>query len=240
MQICGLNKTTLLDYPGCVACTIFLGGCNLRCPFCHNASLALGTAECAFSKEDIFSFLKKRRGILTSVCISGGEPTINADLPDFIAEIKKLGYKIKLDTNGTNPKMLDALIRSGLIDYCAMDIKNSFEKYGASVNFECSGFEPAYDIEDIKKSAALLLSQPCQDESGFSYEFRTTLVKELHNESDIILICRAISGARAYFLQPYKESSGVLNPRFSAHGDDTLARFVQLSREYIPNTCLRG
>lgn len=241
MNICGLNKTTLLDYPGRVACTIFLGGCNLRCPFCHNGSLALGTAEDAFSMEDIFSFLKKRRGILTGVCISGGEPAINAALPDFIAKIKKLGYKVKLDTNGTNPEMLDILIYEKLIDYCAMDIKNSFEKYDASVNFEGSGILPSYDIEDIKKSAALLLSQSCHDEDGFSYEFRTTLVRQLHSEDDIISICRSISGTRAYFLQPYKESGGVLDKRgFCAHDDETLERFLQICRGYIPNTQLRG
>lgn len=240
MRICGLNKTTLLDYPGRVACTIFLGGCNMRCPFCHNGSLALGTAKSAFSAEDIFSFLEKRRGILTGVCISGGEPTINAGLPDFIAKIKKMGYKVKLDTNGTNPKMLDALVHERFIDYCAMDIKNSFEKYDMSVNFEGCGTLPSYDIEDIKKSASLLLSQPCADEDGFLYEFRTTLVRQLHGEADITSICRFILGARAYFLQPYKESSGVLNPRFSAHDDDTLERFLQICREYIPNTHIRG
>lgn len=241
MQICGLNKTTLLDYPGRVACTVFLSGCNLRCPFCHNASLALGTTGSIFSKDDIFSFLKKRAGILTGVCISGGEPTINAELPDFIAEMKKLGYKVKLDTNGTNPKMLGALISGCLIDYCAMDIKNCLEKYDASVNFEGSGIPASYDIEDIKKSIAILLTHSSVNEESFSYEFRTTLVKELHDESDILAICRQIAGADAYFLQPYKESGGILKPGgFNAHDEATLTRFLRLCREYIPNTYLRG
>lgn len=240
MHICGLNKTTLLDYPGRAACTIFLGGCNLRCPFCHNGSLALGSSKDSLSKDDIFAFLKKRSGILTGVCISGGEPSINDDLPDFIAEIKKLGFKIKLDTNGTNPKMLDALIRDRLIDCCAMDIKNSFEKYNISVSLEGSDALISYNIEDIKKSASLLLSQPCAGENGFSYEFRTTLVRQLHDEADILAICRCIAGAHAYFLQPYKENPGVLNKGFGAHDEDTLARFLQLCRTYIPNTQLRG
>ena len=245
MQILGLNKTTLLDYPGRVACTIFLGGCNFRCPFCHNKSIVLAS-DCEdnalqlYTKEEIFSFLKKRRNILSGVCITGGEPTINADLPDFIAEIKKLGYAVKLDTNGTNPQMLASLISDKLIDYCAMDIKNCLEKYDTSVNFDASDVSVSYDIADIQRSAALLLSQPCAEESGFSYEFRTTLVRELHNEADILTICKWIAGANAYYLQSYVESDGVFCRDFHAHDTDTLARFEQLCRFYIPNTYLRG
>ena len=245
MQILGLQKTTLLDYPGRVACTIFLGGCNFRCPFCHNKEivLALGcdsNADSMITKDAIFSFLQKRRNILTGVCITGGEPTINTDLPDFIAEIKKLGYKVKLDTNGTNPQMLTALIRDGLIDYCAMDIKNCPKKYDISVTFETSGISVSYDIADIKKSVHLLLSQPCADENGFSYEFRTTFVRELHDEADVLAISQWIAGANAYYLQSYVESDGVFHKGFHAHDTDTLAHFERLCRTYIPNTHLRG
>lgn len=245
MKILGFNKTTLLDYPGRVACTIFLGGCNFRCPFCHNKSIVLGSDAgentCqVYTKEDIFSFLKKRRNILTGVCITGGEPTINADLPDFIAQIKALGYKVKLDTNGTNPQMLATLIKDKLIDYCAMDIKNCLAKYDSSVSFEHSDVSVSYDIDDIKKSAAILLSQSCTEENGFSYEFRTTLVSELHDEADLLAICQWIAGANAYYLQSYVESDGVFCKTFHAHDEDTLARFEYLCRTYIPSTHLRG
>lgn len=245
MQILGLQKTTLLDYPGRVACTIFLGGCNFRCPFCHNKEivLALGcdnNTDSMITKDALFSFLQKRRNILTGVCITGGEPTINADLPDFIAEIKKLDYKVKLDTNGTNPQMLATLIQEKLIDYCAMDIKNCPEKYDTSVTFETSGFFVSYDIADIKKSVNLLLSQPCADENRFSYEFRTTLVRELHEEADMLAICQWIAGANAYYLQSYIESDGVFHKGFHAHDADTLSHFERLCRTHIPNTFLRG
>lgn len=245
MRILGLNKTTLLDYPGRVACTIFLGGCNFRCLFCHNKSIVLASDDAdnalqLYTKEEIFSFLIKRRNILSGVCITGGEPTINADLPDFIAEIKKLGYAVKLDTNGTNPQMLASLIDGKLIDYCAMDIKNCLEKYDATVSFDASDVSVSYDIADIQRSAALLLSQPCTEKSGFSYEFRTTLVRELHDEADILAVCEWIAGANAYYLQSYVESDGVFRKDFHAHNADTLARFEQLCRPYIPNTHLRG
>lgn len=243
MQILGFNKTTLLDYPGRVACTIFLGGCNFRCPFCHNKSIVLAASRednaCQiYEEEDIFSFLEKRRNVLTGVCITGGEPTIHTDLPGFITKIKKLGYRVKLDTNGTNPQMLASLIDDKLIDYCAMDIKNCIGKYDISVSFDSSNV--SYDIADIQASASLLLSQPCTVESGFSYEFRTTLVRELHDEADVLAICEWIKGANAYYLQSYVQSDGVFCKDFHAHDADTLARFEQLCRAYIPNTRLRG
>lgn len=239
MQILGLNKTTLLDYPGRVACTIFLGGCNFRCPFCHNKSIVLGAGS-EESADGLFSFLKKRRNILTGVCITGGEPTINADLPDLIAAIKELGYQVKLDTNGTNPQMLAMLIDRKLIDYCAMDIKNCLDKYDTTVSFEGSDSSVTYDIAAVKKSVAILLSQPCTEEDTFTYEFRTTLVRELHDEKDLLSICQWIAGANAYYLQSYVESDGVFRKGFHAHDEDTLAHFEQLCRSYISNTHLRG
>lgn len=241
MKILGLNKTTLLDYPNRVACTIFLGGCNLRCPFCHNKDIVL-VSDCieTYSQDEIFSFLKKRSGILTGVCITGGEPTLHSDLPDLIAAIRQLGYKVKLDTNGSNPAMLASLIADGLIDYCAMDIKNCPKKYDMSVSFSASPTPAVYDFEDIRQSAALLLSQPCGGKNGFSYEFRTTLVKELHEEADLYAICQWIAGANAYYLQPYVESDGVFCKSFHAHDEDTLAHFERLCQNYIPNTHLRG
>lgn len=240
MRILGLNKTTLLDYPGRVACTIFLGGCNFRCPFCHNRDIVLGSSDTSYTKENILTFLKKRRGILTGICITGGEPTLNSDLPDFISDIRQLGYKVKLDTNGSNPEMLHALITDGFIDYCAMDIKNCPQKYDTSVSFEASDIRAAYSLTDIEESIQILLAQPCTDKSGFSYEFRTTLVKELHDEADLKDICQWIKGANAYYLQSYVESDGVFCRRFHAHDKDTLTRFEALCRTEIPNTHLRG
>lgn len=245
MQILGLQKTTLLDYPGRVACTVFLGGCNFRCPFCHNKEIVLASSggthvDLAITEDELFSFLEKRKNILAGVCITGGEPTIHADLPDFIAKIKSLGYSVKLDTNGTNPKMLAALIDDKLIDYCAMDIKNCPDKYDTSVTFEGAGVSVSYVFDNIKKSVHLLLSQPCNEENEFSYEFRTTLVRELHDEADMVSICEWIAGANAYYLQSYVESDGVFCKKFHAHDDDTLARFERLCRSYIPNTHLRG
>ena len=241
MKILGLNKTTLLDYPNRVACTIFLGGCNFRCPFCHNKDIVLASDCIAeYSQDEIFTFLKKRRGILTGVCITGGEPTIHSDLPDFIAAVKQLGYKVKLDTNGSNPTMLAALIADGLIDYCAMDIKNCPQKYDTSVSFPASSTPAAYDFAKIKQSVEILLSQPCTNESGFFYEFRTTLVKELHTEADIHAICQWITGANAYYLQSYAESDGVFCKEFHAHDEDTLTHFEHLCQTYIPNAHLRG
>lgn len=233
MKILGLNKTTLLDYPGRVACTIFLGGCNFRCPFCHNKDIVLmSDAIDAYSQDEIFAFLRKRKGILTGVCITGGEPTINNDLPGFIADIKQLGYKIKLDTNGSSPAMLASLIDNKLIDCCAMDIKNAPEKYDTTVSF------PA--LTDVKKSVELLLSQSCEEENGFSYEFRTTLVKELHDEADLLSICKWIAGANAYYLQPYVESPGVFQKEFHTHDMETLSHFEHLCQTHVPNTHLRG
>lgn len=240
MKILGLNKTTLLDYPERVACTIFLGGCNFRCPFCHNKDIVLALDEPACTKDDILAFLKKRTGILTGVCITGGEPTLNHDLPELISDIKLLGYKVKLDTNGSNPAMLEELIANGLIDYCAMDIKNRPEKYDISVSFDSFDTHAAYSLADIERSVHILLSQPCTDKTDFSYEFRTTLVKELHNESDIQAICQWIKGANAYYLQSYVESDGVFCKGFHAHDEDMLAHFEALCRTYIPNTHLRG
>lgn len=241
MKILGLNKTTLLDYPKRVACTIFLGGCNFRCPFCHNQDIVL-SSDCIdeYSQDEILMFLKKRRGILTGICITGGEPTIHNDLPDLIAKFKQLGYKVKLDTNGSNPTMLASLIADGLIDYCAMDIKNCPQKYDTSVSFPSSSTHVQYNFADIQQSVKILLSQPCTDENSFSYEFRTTLVKELHDETDLHAICQWLAGANAYYLQPYTESDGVFCKGFHAHDDDTLMHFERLCQAYISNTHLRG
>lgn len=234
MLILGLTKTTLLDYPGHVAAALFAGGCNFRCPYCHNSDIVLkSNSLTAIADREILSFLNKRRSVLTGVCITGGEPTLYSDLPDLITQIRKLGYLVKLDTNGTNPQMLHDLIRAGLIDYCAMDIKNSPEKYGVTTGFpkDCA----AFNLTAIEESVEILMHQ-----NQISYEFRTTIVKELHDETDMLAISQWIAGAEAYFLQSYKDSDGVFCQGFHAHPAETLQMYVTLCRQFVHNTFLRG
>lgn len=169
MKIAGLQKMTLLDYPGKVACTVFLPGCNYRCPFCHNAGLLENAPEDR-KEEELLTFLEKRKGLLDGVCITGGEPTLQPDLPHLLAKIKALGYCVKLDTNGSNPAMLETLLEKGLVDYVAMDVKNSRERYGKTVGI------PGMPLEKTEKSLRLLLS------GRTDYELRTTCVEELHEE----------------------------------------------------------
>ena len=183
MLILGLNKTTLLDYPGRVAATVFTGGCNFRCPFCHNGGLVLEpSAGDVFSEEEILAFLMKRKKILKGVCITGGEPTMQADLPEFIRKLKEIGYQVKLDTNGYAPQVLERLLDEKLLDYVAMDIKNCREKYVMTVGM--SGKEDSFQINRIEQSVELL------KHSGIDYEFRTTVVKELHDKQDIFKILK--------------------------------------------------
>lgn len=235
MLILGLNKTTLLDYPEHVAATIFTGGCNFRCPFCHNKDLVfveegLRTQSVTqISTEEILSFLKKRKGILTGVCITGGEPTLQANLTEFIQQIKELGYLVKLDTNGYQPDILCSLVEQHLIDYVAMDIKNSPEKYALTAGI------PSIDISKIKDSVRFLRSQ-----NTVSYEFRTTIVHELHDENDMYVIADWLSGAPAYYLQSFINSGRVITDGYHPHTTETLQDFVHICRKKIPNTQLRG
>ncbi|MBQ8527340.1 MAG: anaerobic ribonucleoside-triphosphate reductase activating protein [Lachnospiraceae bacterium] len=245
MLICGFNKTTLLDYPEHVAATVFLGGCNFRCPFCQNRDLLLQPAEfAAFTEAEIFDHLKKRRSMLSGVCVSGGEPTIyQKDLPDFLARIKELGYLIKLDTNGTNPALLRELYNARLIDYVAMDIKTGPSDYGRVAGlseiegsiFTASGQDL---LENVKESVHFLMNET--DSSVFTYEFRTTVVRELHNEDSFAEIANWIKGATHYYLQSYKDSENVLCPGFHAYTKDELEAFAGRIRPMIPSVALRG
>lgn len=230
MLILGLNKTTLLDYPEHVAATIFTGGCNFRCPFCYNKNLVFTQQITPYTEEEILSFLKKRVGILTGVCITGGEPTLQKDLPDFLARIKELGLFIKLDTNGYQPDILRLLLNKGLIDYCAMDIKNSLEKYTSTVGLS------SCNLSLIRESVSCLLSLT----GYFPYEFRTTLVRELHTKEDMYAISEWLKGASAYYLQSYMTSEYVITPGLHAHSHQTLKEFRNICFEHIPNTQLRG
>ena len=235
MLILGLNKTTLLDYPGRVAATLFTGGCNFRCPYCHNRDIVRKNQTIVpYDETELFAFLTKRRRVLTGVCITGGEPTLHPDLPDLIRRIRELGYCVKLDTNGSNPHILEMLIDDGLIDYCAMDIKNSPEKYGHTIGLDEQAAS-AFDLSAIQASVKLLMTQ-----QSIPYEFRTTIVKELHDKEDVLAIAQWIAGADAYFLQSYTDSEGVLCPGFHAHSAETLQSFAGLCKPFVPNTALRG
>lgn len=229
MNIHGLMKTTLLDYPGHLACTIFLGGCNLRCPFCHNGDLVLHIDRVPIIPEDeVLQFLRKRKRTLEGVCITGGEPTLRKDLPDFLRKIKDLGYKIKLDTNGTNTHLLHTLINDKLIDYVAMDIKNSWPKYEQTVGLD------SYSLDSVKESVHLLLS------NVIPYEFRTTVVKELHKKQDMIELSQAIAGCDQYYLQSFVPSEYQIQEGFSAYSEDEFNDILDSVKKYVPNAKIRG
>lgn len=226
MQILGLQKLTLLDYPGYVASTIFTGGCNFKCPFCQNASL-VNYEEEDLGEENILEFLKMRKPYLDAICISGGEPTIQKDLKDFIKKVKNLGYLIKLDTNGTNPKILKELIDEKLINYVAMDIKNSKEKYDDTIGL-------SYDISNIEESVNLLL------EGNIDYEFRTTVVKDFHDDDDFIKIAKWIKGAKKYVLQQFVDSENVIKGGLSSHPKEKLYEFKNILEKELKNVEIRG
>ncbi|BCJ96865.1 anaerobic ribonucleoside-triphosphate reductase activating protein [Anaerocolumna cellulosilytica] len=229
MQIHGFNKTTLLDYPGHLASTIFLGGCNFRCPYCHNASLVLSPFnQPAISKDEIFKILNKRKRILEGVCITGGEPTLYPELIDFIREIKSMGFKVKLDTNGSNPKLLSTLVSNGDIDYVAMDIKHSREKYNLGTGIS------SLTVRSIAESIDYLLTAP------ITYEFRTTIVKELHSPEDLLAMGEWIKGAKAYYLQAYKDSGDVISPVYSSYSKQELMTFRDLLLPYAETVEIRG
>ena len=229
MLILGLQKTTLLDYPGKIASTIFTGGCNFKCPYCHNRDLVFPPADAiAYSEEEILNHLIAKKKVLDGVCITGGEPTLHKALPEFISKIKDLGLLVKLDSNGTNPKMIKDLVNNGLIDYVAMDIKHSKEKYNSIANMQ------HFDIAPINESIEFL------KEGRVDYEFRTTVIRECHTSSDFENIGNWIRGAKAYSLQSSRESEQVINPIFSSYSPEELQAFAELLRTYIPNTQLRG
>lgn len=254
MLIQGLQRLTLLDFPGKIACTVFTGGCNMRCPYCHNGSLALGQGEMNISAEELLAFLGSRVGRLDGVCISGGEPTLHRDLPELIREIKALGFKVKLDTNGTNPEMLLSLINDGLLDYVAMDVKNSPEKYAltAGLNSELTSPHRRADTEgdgelsdpsNTQKKDDLLakirLSAKILMENRVDFEFRTTLMRELHSEGDLEAIGRWLSGEEKYFLQTYRDEGDLLVGGFTAYTPEETQRLLDILREYIPNAEIR-
>lgn len=229
MNIQGIMKLTLLDYPGKVACTIFTGGCNFRCPFCHNASLVLPEQfDEPQDTEEIFSFLQKRRGVLDGVCLTGGEPLLHKDTLHFLAQIKNLGYSVKLDTNGSFPDKLKEIVSAGIIDYVAMDIKNCEEKYAATAGVDNFDFTP------VKESIDFLLS------GAIPFEFRTTVMREFHDETSFKGIAKLISGAENYFIQNFVHSGNLIGTGFSGFTTEELSSFAEIIRPHVKNVSLRG
>lgn len=230
MRIVGLMKTTLLDYPGKVASTVFTGGCNFRCPYCHNGDLVLNHADMEeYTHDEIFAHLNKRKGTLGGVAITGGEPTLQQDLPEFIAEVKNMGLDVKLDTNGTNPGMLKSLLDDNLLDYVAMDIKHSKKRYNEVACMK------NFDIAPIEESVELLKN------SDIDYEFRTTVAKELIGIEDFKDIGEWIRGAKAYYLQPYKESEQVITKGYSIYTSAEFDDIIAILSDYdIGNVSLRA
>lgn len=229
MNIKGIQKLTLLDYPGRVACTLFTGGCNFRCPFCHNAMLVVNPEQnLSHNIDDIIGYLQKRRGVLDGVAITGGEPLLQPDIADFIRSIRALGYSVKLDTNGSRPAVLRELIDKGLVDYVAMDIKNSLSKYGQTVGIT------GYDTSAVQESARLLM------ENRVDFEFRTTVVRGLHEAEDFVKIGEWLRGEEKFFLQQFKDSGNLIDQTVTGWDDDTLKEFACILKKYIPHTDIRG
>lgn len=229
-MISGLQKLTLLDYPGRVACTVFTGGCNFRCPFCHNAPLVLPELLSGDIPEDeVLSFLKKRIGVLDGVAVTGGEPLLHKNIDDFLAKVHALGYKIKLDTNGSFPEHLISIVRDGLVDRVAMDIKNSPEHYAETVGI------PDFDLSGVEKSKNFLL------EGHIDYEFRTTAAKGLHTAESLTEAARWIAGAKEYYLQQFKDSGNVIDiDGLSAFDEKEMHELAKRVSVYVPSVQVRG
>ena len=226
MNIQGYQKLTLLDFPGKVACTLFTGGCNLRCPFCHNASLVLTPHESQNMEDEVLDYLTRRKGLLDGVCITGGEPLLQPDLMEFMQKIKALGLTIKLDTNGSFPKKLKEILESGLVDYVAMDIKSSLEGYPKAIGCE---IDPAPFEESIK-----LLKN-----SKIPHEFRTTAVKGIHTPADFSKISELI-GDEPYFIQGFVDSGNLLGEGCSAFSESESQELLARAKEHTPTARLRG
>jgi pyruvate formate lyase activating enzyme len=227
MRISGIEKLSLVDYPGYCCAVIFTGGCNFLCPFCHNSGLVEGNYQ-TLDNDEIMAFLKKRFGMLEAVVISGGEPTLQHDLIDFIREIKAIGYKVKLDTNGTNPKTLKKIVDEGLVDYVAMDIKNAFELYP-----QITG-KPEIDIHKIRESVEILKS------GGVDYEFRTTLVKQYHDKDAIRCMAQDIAGAKRVYLQHFVDNDNCISAGLNDVSKVEAEEYKSMLSDSIGEVLLRG
>lgn len=234
MKISGMQKMTLLDYPGKVACTVFLGGCNFRCPFCHNSELLGQDAPQFITEDELFAFLRKRQGLLEAVCISGGEPTLQPKLPEFIHKIKELNFLVKLDTNGYRPDVLRQLLQDNLLDYAAMDVKNDMEHYPLTCGLS------SMDINAIQESLSLLL------QGKIEYELRTTVVEQLHNSDSfrgIAAMLQRLSPehkCKKYFLQPFVDRETVIYSNFTAPSEERLFEYKKILEQASETVTIRG
>ncbi len=228
MHIHGLQKMTLLDFPGHIACTVFLGGCDFGCSYCHNYELVDGSIPPEMVEEDFFSFLSKRQGLLDGVAITGGEPLMRPGIDNFIRKIRDLGFLIKLDTNGYHPRALQQLIAGGLVDYVAMDIKNSLPKYALTVGL------PQIDTGLIEQSVSIIMN------SKIDYEFRTTVVKEFHEEKDFEFIGQWIRGAKAYYLQQFTPRDTVPDKTLTSPTSQEMELFLGAVKPYVEAAAIRG
>ena len=227
MKIFGIEKFSMVDWDGKIVCTLFASGCNFRCPFCHNSSLALADGN-ELDIDDIFSFLEKRKGVLDGVCISGGEPTLHPDLEDFVKKIKDMGYKVKLDTNGTNPKAVQSLVEKKLVDYVAMDIKNGPHKYATTAGVQSIALDSILQTISIVKK------------SSVPHEFRTTIIKEFHTEDDMKYIADLVDGCDKYVLQKYVDRDDCISHGFTPIDKDTATKWLAHFTNKAKHTSLRG
>lgn len=229
MKFYGLQKLTLLDFPGHTACTVFTGGCNFRCPFCHNAALVTELdASSAVDEEEVFAFLDKRKGLLDGVAVTGGEPLLTDAILPFLERVKAAGFAVKLDTNGCFPARLRTAVEAGLVDYVAVDIKNRPEKYAETVGVA------EFDLAPVRETVDYLLS------GAVDYEFRTTVVKEFHTVEDIRLCAKWIAGAKRYFLQNFTDSGKLIGENLHAVERDTLEKMAEAARLFVMTTETRG
>ncbi|MBQ8731714.1 MAG: anaerobic ribonucleoside-triphosphate reductase activating protein [Oscillospiraceae bacterium] len=228
MKICGLQKLTLLDFPEHVACTVFLGGCNLRCPFCHNRDLVLGGGEELMGEEELLRFLQKRKGLLDGVCITGGEPLLWDQTLELAARIKDLGYLLKLDTNGFFPQRLRTFLDRSLADYIAMDIKSSPDGYPAATGLS------RVELAPVEESVRLIR------QSGVAHEFRTTVVRQLHGPEEMAAIGDWLAGTERYFLQGFVDSGALIDPGMSGYSKEEMEKLLKIVQKKIPNAALRG
>ena len=229
MKICGLQKLALVDFPGKLAATVFTGGCNFRCPFCHNALLVTQIdPNSELTTDEVLSFLKSRKGLLDGVVLTGGEPLLHNDVADFAREVRKMGYLFKLDTNGAFPEQLSSLLEAGLLDYVAMDIKNALPKYAMTIGLD------TFDTASIEYSVDIL------KHSGIQFEFRTTLVEQFHSSEDLYMIADWLSGAPRYALQTFVDSGNLIGSGLSAFSAAQMQRFTEQMKPYFREVILRG
>ena len=227
-MIKGFQKLTLLDYPGKTACTVFTGGCNFRCPFCHNAGLVTRLDTEIITESEIFEHLKKRQGILDGIAITGGEPLLQGDIEEFLSKVREYDYAIKLDTNGSFPQKLKSIIEKGLCDYVAMDIKNSKEKYPETVGID------TFDLSAIEESVEIL------KESSVPFEFRTTVTKNFHTIIDIENIGKWIAGTENYYLQNFVDSGNLIDSNVEGVSKAEMEEMLEAVKKYVATAEIRG